>query len=683
MRRRIGIILVISALFAALAVPVSRAAPPEGKPNPNEKALVSCDNTSGHPNRPRFCTATVLEVDSSGLADTEIGALRTALELQDAPEENFSNDPGVFRYLDPELFQVVPSFRDVAQNPLGGDDATEQDAGGTTTDVLDIASILELDSAGVLSGGDALGKIHKALTDTGLAPDNFETLTANATFYLERNPALFPSQVPELPIELRDGVELDTQVSYQLVAGEGENSIPVTGPGAKIKVSFAPDGTVTQLLYSAVELTGEGPQVQVIPEDQAPALCQEALDLPAGSTPSAELVYYAPPLDSGIEQVLPHFVCSSSSNALDPAGDLLQSRDVLIPAVVDAPQVSIDASIDGTLVHADSDVVGGTAPYSYQWSSALTMLPAEEATKEDISYAPDCRAADQSVGHGDGHEELILTVTDANGLQATERAEPEIGCEPTSSGEASSALESTSLGLAGTEDGASAMSHSGGFQVGIDWVGTFNHNNDLAGVPSNASGFVNRFDDFTGIAFNWGNNNAWERDFKDLDTTVADAADLTFYTGHANGNGWVMESNASDQWVNYNDTALGDHDNEWLVIGACGVLQDSTSAGSWATRWGPAFQGMHMILGYATVSNDTTQEGSRFANYTDAGWYLYQAWGQQAIDIQPSSVQYGYGGPVSFNYEWNAYDHYWGQGTVTGDIPASNTWYYWRTVGNA
>jgi Family of unknown function (DUF6345) len=145
--------------------------------------------------------------------------------------------------------------------------------------------------------------------------------------------------------------------------------------------------------------------------------------------------------------------------------------------------------------------------------------------------------------------------------------------------------------------------------------------------------------------------------------------DMVFYTGHANGNGWVFcDSTHDNTFIDFNETQYGKRELEWLIIAACGPLQLTEGGVSWNDRWGNTFHGLHLIMGYATTSYDGSGEGRDMANGAMAGLDLRSAWVNTAVANQPSSVTwsimgvYGPGGQTSYN------DHFWGKGSVSADM---------------
>jgi Family of unknown function (DUF6345) len=216
--------------------------------------------------------------------------------------------------------------------------------------------------------------------------------------------------------------------------------------------------------------------------------------------------------------------------------------------------------------------------------------------------------------------------------------------------------------------------------VGAEYIGV---SQGLGGSQGNANGFVNTMTaKGIPVQFLWGDYSAWERDFKDPnkngdDSNWVDDVDMTFYTGHANGDGFTFPGNSDDGFLHYNDAAWGNRDLEWLVIAACGPLQLDSGGLRWWQRWGPAFQGLHQLLAYTTVSLDNTDEGRLMAENmmgTQILWFnigartVRQSWVETATQVQPSSVTWAYMVPYGPNGSSNLDDYFWGKGTTTFDI---------------
>jgi len=221
---------------------------------------------------------------------------------------------------------------------------------------------------------------------------------------------------------------------------------------------------------------------------------------------------------------------------------------------------------------------------------------------------------------------------------------------------------------------------------GASWIGTMG---GLGGSQGNAQGFVDEMSaEGWARRFNWGNEAAWKSDWVSNDDNYVDNVDFVFYTGHASPDGWMLASNGSGDWLHHNDVGAqpnmpsdlwGQKNLEWVVVAACGPLQDDliNGGGNVFDRWRGAFDGLHLMLGYAAVTYDNTEEGRRLASYARSGMTLRQAWFRTAQEIQPSTNGFGdpYGPDVYAaamyigNSDGNtANDHIWGRGSVGPDI---------------
>jgi Family of unknown function (DUF6345) len=229
------------------------------------------------------------------------------------------------------------------------------------------------------------------------------------------------------------------------------------------------------------------------------------------------------------------------------------------------------------------------------------------------------------------------------------------------------------------------------WEAGTSWIG---QSGGLSGSQANAQGFV---DEWAAagwhIDFNWGDANAWESDWRRDDDTWVDNVDFAFYTGHASMNGWVL-SNPDDNFLSFTEVGTGPEtsgdlwgqsDLEWAIIAACGPLQDALLAekgGDVLDRWDGAFDGMHILMGYGSVTNDNTDEGRKVSQYAKGGSTLINAWFRAAKEIQPSTN--GWPAPDGPNVYVGAMwvgrdqidpvnDHAWDFGSVSAD-PTSPSW---------
>ena len=144
--------------------------------------------------------------------------------------------------------------------------------------------------------------------------------------------------------------------------------------------------------------------------------------------------------------------------------------------------------------------------------------------------------------------------------------------------------------------------------------------------------------------FCWGNDNAWESDFRHPDfggdsLNWADNVHFLFYSNHGGNSGSTMRicfskphnncRSFTSQWK------LGDKMLKWLVLDCCDcVLNTSTSHLS--TVWFPPAHGIHMIFGFVgegTDGADNSFLGFIFGAEAAVGSKLSNAW----LDVASAS----------------------------------------------
>jgi hypothetical protein len=234
-------------------------------------------------------------------------------------------------------------------------------------------------------------------------------------------------------------------------------------------------------------------------------------------------------------------------------------------------------------------------------------------------------------------------------------------------------------------------------EVGASWLGK------MGGVPhaeEDATGLLEALRaDGWAVNFNWGDADAWYQDWNTDRGRWADTTDLLFYVGHASQGGWKLYDSVKGtqdvpqyRRLSASDAALapgmyGAQDLEWIIIAACGPLQDeslSQGGGSAIDRWSALFGGLHMLLGYASVTFDTPDEGRLFAQYALEGNTVIDAWFRAAAETQPSTNgrRPPDGPDVWAGAMWakrsgvpSPYlDHLWGHGDVAPDPVPPDSW---------
>jgi hypothetical protein len=183
---------------------------------------------------------------------------------------------------------------------------------------------------------------------------------------------------------------------------------------------------------------------------------------------------------------------------------------------------------------------------------------------------------------------------------------------------------------------------------------------------------------------------AWEDDFKDPtlgghDSDWTDNVDLAYWQGHGSPNGFSLCASEDDKSMSRTDARWGNTDVEWMSLFTCLILKgvdDGNTNLAWWQRWGSAFDGLHQINSFHTVSKHSAKHGGIYARYLlrSGPAMVRNAWARASIDDQPSDVSYASMGPIGPNGSVTMNDYFHGKGPVGADIPRTQLtgWWYLR-----
>ncbi len=237
-------------------------------------------------------------------------------------------------------------------------------------------------------------------------------------------------------------------------------------------------------------------------------------------------------------------------------------------------------------------------------------------------------------------------------------------------------------------------------EVGVEWItdwpGTAD---DRANWYYSANNLYNELGSAGWVKrFNYGNTNAWERDFKaamygGINDYVIDSVDLAMIGTHGSS-AWdprygivlssVYFSSNNDDWqLSPGEAyrAYGNNDLEWLAFDSCSVLRNDSM---W--YWYNTFDGLHLMAGFAnTMYVVYPGDGGVWGDQMQKkGWWIFghgaktvtQAWFSAVEDQQPSGVRARVLAETLDSYN----DYIWGQGYVSPDYPNNGAYWYWDHV---
>lgn len=581
-------------------------------------------------------TAAVFAVVQEGLTVDEGEALAKEFGIGNALEPN-----GAFSYVNEATFNHVPL--------VDAGEGEDESGRPTTAQALDLAAVERLKP---ISTEEAIKRAEALTALAGLSPElRAEPVAAHTELTIADQRGRSSRSHP-----------LDTTVSHRFsLAG-----LPVGGQGARLRVTFAPDGSVSQLSHGLRKVERAG-DVEVIGVEEAAKAC--AALYPAGVRQQPPtLGYQFPELSAtkadgrgSVSTIFPQYTC----NPVAETGDLAHR---LVPAVPgSAPSGKLSASRSGDQISAGVTVSGGTAPYTYTWSSSSTALFGDPFGAQ-VGY--DIEGRDKAEP-----EQVTVEVTDANGLTAT----------------ASVTLDGDGDGTAETVPGGGGY---GELAIGPVDVGIEQTVDEWACAQASANGFRSVMQSKgVPVAFDWRGRNAWEIDFKERafggwDHRYVDNVDATWYTGHGWPGGFTFKSNVTDDRIVPGDARWGNGDLEWLQLESCQVLRDTTGTHDYFTRWDEVFRGLHIMNGFHTnaycVNGGT---GRSFAEYLFPKKFLWwtirpaqrvqRAWALMAIDKEPAGVVYRSVAPYRYRDGVTTIgDYFWGQGGVGPDMTVD-----WANVG--
>ncbi len=415
------------------------------------------------------------------------------------------------------------------------------------------------------------------------------------------------------------------------------------GSGAKIKVFLGAKNEVIGLFHSV-------PKLRKVAEVHltSPRSLEKVLTRKLGMPPeqiefkNATLAYIVDSTLSGNRLVQPAFVLTLATTttpkrSLKPVTVEFMTHP--LPAspfapmlIIDAPRAPIELA-HGAPLQLSCVIQGGKKPYKIVWESNFDGV---------LGVGPNLKAERLSIAHRERRvvcHSVKATVTDANGLQDSHsvlvRLQPSEG----------TVLQDNRPSRGEVPDDPF---------VGVEWCNLYHGAPglaDISGTDPSAQGFEAGIKGLSGWSsrFDWGNDNAWEEDFKSLavpgggtDSYWADNVHFAFFAGHGSSGAFYFGSQVDDHQMLASDARWGDGLLNWVVLHACQTMQANFA---WDV-WCDSFCGVHEVFGFHTNTEGSTPPlGSRFVfwssiklPFTDA-FDLRTAWRLACSECFDSSVE--------------------------------------------
>jgi hypothetical protein len=458
--------------------------------------------------------------------------------------------------------------------------------------------------------------------------------------------------------------------------------LPGYGPGAKIKVMLGERGELIGLFHAVPRLR-QVDEVRLAPREELAPFLRRRLGVPLARVEVRDerLAYCVESALSGARLVHPTYVLTLATTTPSERSRREVAVEFLthpVPASTVAPTIVIEAPREplthraGRPLRLGATVRGGSGPMEVAWHSNIDG-PLGEGSAITVDRPSPVRRGRTVVSHT-----ITATVTDANGSQDAHSILVRVQPDPRR-GPAESPI------LAPASDDP---------YVGVEWCNLYHGAPglaDISGTHPSAHGFRAGLQALPGWSsrFEWGNDAAWEQDFKTgsapgggTDAHWADNVHFAFFAGHGSPGAFYFGSQLDDHQMLAQDARWGDGLLNWIVLHACQTMKANFM---WDV-WCDAFAGLHQMFGFhSNTEGSTPPLGSRFAAWAglpgpfNGLFDLRTAWRIACTEcfdstVECSSIYANAGSTDTHN------DHLPGFGHVSQDPSEPSVWVYSTTT---
>jgi hypothetical protein len=186
-------------------------------------------------------------------------------------------------------------------------------------------------------------------------------------------------------------------------------------------------------------------------------------------------------------------------------------------------------------------------------------------------------------------------------------------------------------------------------RVGVEWINDFHpttcHQNDLSYCDDQVVGFYNHMGSHGHVqVFNWGDDNAWETDFRHPDfggdsLNWSDDVHFCMVNDHGGNSANIVSFYFSNAHTNCSVPStkmrLGKKNLKWIAALGCDAVLNTDAAHILAV-WGGPMQGVHIVCGYIGTAADsswTAGLGGDFADDICGGDTIAGSWVSRAYSF--------------------------------------------------